>query len=246
MPAVQALRSCLDKSLATNWRRAKRSQRCRSIPHEIGHGSRLLASNATRGGIDCRQPAAASIAKRRFPRFAEAPCRRRSRSPALARSRAWAHRESGSATPRREGRWCRAPIATVGMAGLVATSAERAIAGAAQDNDAYRLVPARVRYGIDRLLHRACAEGVHHRRSVDGDAGDAVALLGQDVFAVRGSDSAREIKARAGRHQERRREPRSLRRVRPLRSSAEGRRSPRCSDRRHARLVAEVRRRTLS
>ena len=64
---------------------------------------------------------------------------------------------------------------------LVAAGAEGAVAGAGQHDDADLLVPAGLQERLDQLLDRVRAEGVHHLRPVDGDGGDALLLLVEEV-----------------------------------------------------------------
>ena len=69
---------------------------------------------------------------------------------------------------------------------LVAAGAERLIARARQHDRADPLVPTGAGECVDQLLAGPAAEGVHHLGAVDGDGGDAVGHLEQDVFVLHG------------------------------------------------------------
>ena len=64
---------------------------------------------------------------------------------------------------------------------LIAPARERLVARAREDHDAHRIVLPRVLERADHLVDRQRSERVAHLRTVDGDRGDAAALLVEDV-----------------------------------------------------------------
>ncbi|MNC17688.1 hypothetical protein D3C75_655770 [compost metagenome] len=79
-----------------------------------------------------------------------------------------------------------AAVVLAGVGALVATGAERLVAGAGEDDDADGLVPAGAVEGVDQLQAGLAAEGVVAIRPVDGDGGDAIDFGVQNVFVVHG------------------------------------------------------------
>ena len=79
-----------------------------------------------------------------------------------------------------------ARVAAPGPLALVAAGRERLVSGAGQHDDPHLRVAPGGAEGADQLVHGLGAEGVAHFGAVDGDPGDAVAGVVEDVVVGHG------------------------------------------------------------